>query len=187
RHVQDDVVPMLRGIDGCVGLSMLVDEDSGTCITTSAWRAADAMRNSERQVRLTRDHATEILGGSAQVDEWEIAVLHRDHPAGEGACVRCTWFWVPERRFDRAVDIYRIGLLPEIDDMDGFSSASLFADRSAGIAVSSVTFDSRAAMARTRGQADSLRGTVAEQAGLDVLQTAEFELALAQLRVPEMA
>jgi len=187
QYVHNDVMPMVRGIDGCVGLSMLVDDDSGTCIVTSAWRTGEAMRTSERQIRLTRDHTAEILEGDTQVDEWEISVLHRDHAAGEGACVRCTWFRVPEGHFDRGIDIYRVGLLPEIDDMDGFGSASLFTDREAGIAVSSVTFDSRAAMARTRGQADSLRGAAAKQAGLEVLDIGEFELVLAHLRVPEMA
>lgn len=186
QYVEEHVMPVTTEIHGCIGLSMLVSDDSGSCITTSAWRSGEAMRAGEQQLRLPRDRMAEILGGDCQVDEWEIAVLRRDHLAGEGACVRCTWFAVPTGRFDRGIDVYRMGLLPEIEDMDGFGSASLFTDRSAGVAVSSVTFDSRAAMARTRGQADSLRGEAAQQAGLDVLDVDEFDLVLAHLRVPEL-
>src|SRR5699024_7274783 len=66
QYVHNDVMPMVRGIDGCVGLSMLVDDDSGTCIVTSAWRTGEAMRSSERQIRLTRAHTAEILEGDTQ-------------------------------------------------------------------------------------------------------------------------
>lgn len=187
QHIRDEVMPMLMRMHGCTGLSMLVDRDSGQCIATSGWETEDAMHASEGHVRMTRDHAAEILGGQAQVDEWEIAVLHRDHASAEGACVRATWFRVAPERFERGVDVYRMALLPEIADMDGFCSASLFMDRSSGIAVSSVTFDSLAAMARTRDQADSLRSTGAREAGVEVLDVCEFELAVAHLRVPEMA
>lgn len=186
-HVQDEIMPTMSGMDGCVGVSMLVDRDSGQCITTSAWDSRALMRASEAPLRMDRDHLAEVLGGQVQVDEWEIAVLRRDHASAEGACVRTTWFRVPPERFDRGIDVYRLALLPEIEDMDGFCSASLFTDRDSGIAVSSVTFDTRAAMARTRGHADSLRTSGAREAGVEVLDIGEFELALAHLRVPEMA
>jgi hypothetical protein len=60
-------------------------------------------------------------------------------------------------------------------------------DRSSGRAVSSTTFDSRDAMERNREQAKELRNTRTRELGADVLDVGEFELALAHLRVPEMA
>ena len=98
---------MLLAMDGCVGLSMLADRNSGRCIATSAWRTREAMLASERQLRRLRDHAAEILGNRPQVDEWEIAVLHRDHTSGPGACVRASWVRMAPAQADRVVEVYR--------------------------------------------------------------------------------
>ncbi len=185
-HMRDEVMPELMDMPGCVGLSMLVDRESGRCIATTSWESMEAMRDSADRVRPLRDHAAEVMGGNrAQVDEWEIAVLHRTRPAPEGACCRVTWTRFDQ--LDRAIDTYRMGLLPELERLDGFCSASLMIDREAGIAVSSVTYDSHANMASTRNRADALRSRGAEEAGVEILEVAEFELALAHLRVPEMA
>src|SRR5262245_12768243 len=91
-HIRDTVMPALEGKNGYVGLSLLVDRESGRCIATSAWQSEEAMRASAASVRPIRDRAIEAFGGSAQVKEWEIAALHRDHRSPEGACVRVAWF-----------------------------------------------------------------------------------------------
>ena len=41
-----------------------------------------------RELRPIRDRGRDILGGSIQVDEWEIAVMHRTH---HGECCRVSW------------------------------------------------------------------------------------------------
>jgi quinol monooxygenase YgiN len=186
-HVRDEVMPVLQGMDGCIGLSMLVDRTSGNCIVTSAWQTEEAMHASEEQLRPVRERAAEMLGGRPQIDEWEIAVLHRDHTSAPGACVRATWIQLEPQQADRIVDVYRMGLLPEIQEFDGFCSASLMVDRTSGYAVSSVTFDSREAMMRTRNLAAVLRERGAREASGEIVEVGEFELALAHLRVPEMA
>jgi hypothetical protein len=128
-----------------------------------------------------------MLGGRPQVDEWEIAVLHRDHTSEPGACVRATWVRTNPQDADRLVDIHRLGLLPEIEAFDGFCSASLMVDRTSGYAVSSVTFDSRDAMMQSRDAAMALREWGTREANGQIIEVGEFELALAHLRVPEMA
>ncbi len=187
RNIRDEVMPMLQGMEGCMGLSMLVDRESCRCIATSAWQSEEAMRASETQLRPVRDHAAEILGGRPQVDTWEIAVLHRDHASPEGACCRATWFRVEPEQFDRAIDVYKMASLPAMEEFDGFCSASLLVDRESALAVSSVTYDSFEAMERTRDQASMVRDEGSREAGVEVLDVCEFELALAHLRVPEMA
>ena len=185
-HVRDEVMPALMGVEGCVGLSLLVDRESGRCIATSAWQSEEAMRASEEQVGPIRERAAELFGGSTQVNEWEIAVLHRNHQSPEGACVRATWMEVNSAQMDQAVDIFRMTSLPAIEELEGFCSASLMVDRSSGRAVSSVTYDSHEAMERNREQAGTVRAAGAQDAGANVLDVAEFELAVAHLRVPEM-
>jgi hypothetical protein len=186
-HIRDEVMPTLLGMEGCIGLSMLVDRNTGRCIATSAWRTREAMLASERQLRPVRDHVAEILGNRPQVDEWEIAVLHRDHTSRSGACVRASWVRMAPAQADRVVDVYRMGLLPVMQDYDGFCSASLLVDRASGLAVSSVSYDSLESMQRSREKSDALREAGAREAGVEIVEVCEFELALAHLRVPEMA
>jgi hypothetical protein len=186
-HIRDEVMPMCLATDGCIGLSMLVDRTSGRCIITTAWQDEPAMHASEDRLRPVRERAAEMLGGRPQVDEWEIAALHRDHASEPGACVRATWMRTDSEGTNRLVDVYRMDLLPEIREFDGFCSASLMVDRTSGSAVSSVTFDSRDAMMRSRDSASALRERAAGEANSEVVEVGEFELALAHLRVPEMA
>src|SRR6201987_5132386 len=70
-HMRDSVMPALQGIDGCVGLSLLVDRTSGRCIATSSWESEEAMRASAEALQPIRDRAAELFGGGAQIEEWE--------------------------------------------------------------------------------------------------------------------
>ncbi|KUH99324.1 antibiotic biosynthesis monooxygenase [Mycobacterium sp. IS-3022] len=185
-YVRDEVMPALEEMDGYVGLSMLVDRESGRCIVTSAWETEEAMRSSTEKAASLRERAAEILGGSATVDPWELAVLHRDHRSTEGACVRATWLKLPPNHADRAVEFYRTSVLSALEDLEGFCSASLMINRSSGRGVSSTTFDSRDAMERNREQASELRNARTRELGADVIDVGEFELAIAHLRVPEL-
>ena len=186
-HARDSVMPALEGIDGCVGLSLLVDRTSGRCIVTSSWESEEAMRASEEAIRPIRDRAAELLGGSRQVEEWEIAAMHREHSASEGACVRATWVKVDPDQIDGGIEFYKGTILPALEELDGFCSASLLVDRASGRGVSATTMDSAEAMAQNKDQLDRIRATGSQEARAEVLDECDFELALAHLRVPEMA
>jgi heme-degrading monooxygenase HmoA len=185
-HVRDEVLPALQQLDGFVGLSMMVDRESGRCIATSAWQSQDAMRASADRVEPVRNRAAEILGGSAEVEEWEIAVMHRDHPTHEGACVRATWTQVDPAGVDGAIEAYRTSALPKLEALNGFCSASLMVNRETGRSVSAASYESRADMEASREQTNQIRTAATQQAKATVLEVAEFELAVAHLRVPEL-
>jgi heme-degrading monooxygenase HmoA len=186
-HVRDIVMPALEEIDGCVGLSLLVDRQSGTCIATSSWETMEAMRASAERVAPVRDQAALMFDGSARVEEWDIALLRRDHTSRQGACVRATWLKVVPDQLNRSLDFYRMSVLPELEELDGFCSASLLVDHPAcRRAVSCSTFDSMEAMARNRDRASELRSRRVRDLGAEVVDVAEFELAIAHLRVPEL-
>lgn len=186
-HCRDEVMPALDAVDGCVGLSLMVDRESGECVLTTAWRSQDAMHASAATIAPMRHRVVEMFAGTAEVDEWEIAVVHREQYSGPGACVRATWLRTRPELFDRAVDFYRTSVLPAMEDLEGFCSASLMLDRASGRAVSSATFDSAEAMDRNRDQARALRTDRLRDLSADQLNVGEYELALAHLRVPEMA
>ena len=144
------------------------------------------MRASADQVTPIRDRAAEMFAGTANVDQWEIVSMHRDHHSADGAGVRATWVKVPPDQVDQGIEYYKSSVLPQLEELDGFCSASLLIDRASGHAVSSATFDCREAMDRNSEQARSLRAARLRDLGADQLDVGEFELVLAHLRVPEL-
>ena len=128
-HVRDRVMPAVMDMDGCVGLSMLADRESGRCIVTAAWADEQAMRASAEGVKTMREQAREIMGGEMEVHEYEIAVMHRRHEAPEGACTRVIWSRADTGHIDRVLDAYRMTMVPQLDELPGFCSVSLMVDR----------------------------------------------------------
>ncbi len=185
--VRDEGMPALQGMAGCVGVSLLVNRQSGRCIVTTAWETEEAMRAGSEQMAPLRDRAADMMSGTPSIDDWEIAVLHRERRAPEGAGVRATWVQVQPDQMDQAIEYYKASVLSQMKDLDGFCSASLLVDRASGRAVSSATFDSVDAMKRNRDQATALKIASMREAGVEELDECEFELALAHLRVPELA
>ena len=186
-YVRDEVMPAVRGMDGCIGLSMLADHESGMCIVTTSWRDREAMQASAEGVRPLRDRAREVFGGEVEVHEWEVSAMHRRHEAHHGACTRVTWLRGAPDDMERSIDAFRMSLMPRLDDLAGFCSVSLMTHAAEGMAVSAVTYDSLEDMVETRENARALRDEFAPALGLAVEDVREFDLVLAHLRVPETA
>lgn len=182
----DELMGELLAIDGCVGMSLLVDRETGRCVATSSWQSQEAMHASEGRVPPLRARLMEAFGATdMQNDEWEVAVMHRDHRAPEGAHARVTYLSGDPARSDQSSEIFR-SLLPDLEGFAGFCSASLLLNPESGWAVSNVIFDSGEALARSAEQAMRLRTGAAERMGSRIVEVAEFELAYAHLRVPEL-
>lgn len=186
-QVRDEVLPAVEQMDGCTGLSMLADREYGTCIVTTAWETEQALAASRERVRALRSRAVEALraGSEPEVREWEIAVVHRAHAVNDGACARVTWLQVDADRVDRQLDIYRSTVLPRLESMSGFCSASLLIDRASGRAAGALILDSRKALEDSREMARSIRTEATRETGAQIVDVAEFDVVLAHLRVPE--
>lgn len=184
-YVHSDVTPALEAMEGCTGLSVIVSADTRRAIVTSGWRDEESRRASDERVTSLRARGAELFGSEPKVDQWEIAVLHRRHDTGAGAGLRATWTRTNPERIERSIDHYRMTLLPMLEELPGFCSASLFVDRSSGRAVSSVTYDTPEVMVSTRDQATAIRRTAVEENTLEVLEVVEFHVEAARLRAPE--
>ena len=184
-YVHDEVFPGLKELDGFAGLSLLADRESGRCIATAAWRDVEALARSRFEVRWMLDRAAEAFGGLPEVEEWEIAVLHRRQQWCDGAGTRVTWMRGEPSQLDRITDGYRMCLLPQFDEMPGFCSANLLVNRETGRMSSAYTVDRRGALEETRERSAALREQFIRELGVDVTDIAEFDLVLSHLRVPE--
>jgi heme-degrading monooxygenase HmoA len=183
--VRDEVMPAVRGMDGCVGLSMLADPDTGRCIVTTSWRDEAAMRGSADGVRSSAERTAELLGGSPELQEWEIAAMHRVAEAHQGARARVTWLRTEPDAVSRAVDAVRLSLMPKLDDLPGFCSVSVMVRRADGLTVAAVSYDTAEHLEQATEGAREFREEFAPAMGIEIVDTAEFDVALAHLRVPE--
>ena len=186
QHVRDVVMPQVRGMTGCVGISLLAERSSGRCIVTTAWESEEALRGSADTVTPIRARAAEQFGGEVTLEEWEVAYVHRSHHAADGACARVTWAEADPAAIDRIVEAFRTNIMPRLEQLDGFCSASLMIDRARGRTCVTASYDSTEAMAHAANTAMGLRADLVQETGMNVMEVAEFELALAHLDVPEL-
>ena len=189
RSVREEIFPAVSEMDGCAGMSLLVDRQAGRCIATTSWRTEDTMLANVDAVRPLRERVERVLGSTSGSDvrQWEVAVVHRDHAAPEGSCARLTWLSGDPGMTDHAIDIYRMIVLPRIQGLDGFCSASLMVDRETGRLVGTAAFDSLAAVEASRDTAAHMRERAVGEIGAAVDGVDEMEIAFAHLHVPEMA
>ncbi len=186
-YIRDEVMPAVQSMPGCMGLSMLCDRDSGRCIVTTSWDSEESMSASRDAVRAMRERAAETMGGQYDVQEWEIVLLHRAHQAPEGACCRVTWTRGDPARMDEMAETFRMSVMPRLDEIPGFCSVSIMGDRESGMSVLTATYDDRNSLDRSNDAVRSMREQFVSQMGMEVMEVAEFDLAIHHLRVPEMA
>ena len=185
-YMRDEVWPAMQDMEGCVGLSLLADRETGRCIVATSWVDEQAMRATAHEDRTVQHRLVHALGGEhADVQEWEIAVLHRERPAGDGAGAQVTWARIAPNHLDDLLDAYRHNLLPKLQELPGFCSVSMMVDRRLGRTVSVTSFEDRDWVSRDRKEARSLREQFAQEMGAKIVDIAEMDLVLAHLHVPE--
>jgi hypothetical protein len=178
--VEHEAAPMLDQIEGCRGLSMLVDRETGQCIVTSSWVSQAAMLASDERLRPLRDRGRDILGGSMQIDEWEVAIMHRTH---HGESCRVSWL---QGDLDAMAETFRVGVLHRLGQTNGFCSFSLLVNPSTGLACATTCWETHGAMEASRAAADDLRNRGAADAHGEIVDVREFHLAYAHLHLPAM-
>ena len=187
-YIRDEVMPAVQSMPGCMGLSMLCDRDSGRCIVTTSWDSHESMAATADRVQDMRQAAMDSMGGrDMSVDEWEIALVHRAHNAADDACARVTWTRGDPARMDEMLEAFRSSIIPRLDEVRGFCSLSMMIDRNTGRGVLTSVYDDRADMDASRDMVAGMRDEFTRRMGMDVMDVAEFDLAIHHLRVPEMA
>jgi hypothetical protein len=184
--VRDEWLPTTTGLDGCTGLSMLAGRRSGRCIVTTGWETEPTMVASAEGMRESRARLGKILGAVPVVSQWEVAVMHRVRQAGEHPGCRVTWSALRDpAAVDEDVATFRMAILPRLEELAGFSSASLMVDRLSGRAVLTVNYVDGNAMRAAGQRADALQAQYAREMGGRITDVAELGLVIAHLRIPE--
>ena len=79
-----------------------------------------------------------------------------------------------------------MAVLPRLQELDGFCSASLLISREAGRVAGTVTFETREQLEASRQSAARIRERASGELGATVDDVAEMEVALAHLHLPEL-
>lgn len=189
RFVREEVYPAVTRMDGCAGMSLLFDRATGRVIGTTSWRSEAAMRASADAVVPLRERSVAAAGAmeAGEVHEWEVAVAHHDHGVPDGACARLTWLSCDPASLDRAIDLFRMVAMPQIQEFSGFCGASLMVDRQAGRIVGTAALETLADLDASRDAAAMIRGRISAELPATVDGVEEMEVAFAHLHVPEMA
>jgi quinol monooxygenase YgiN len=187
-YVGEKDFPSITAIPGCVGLSMLADRENGRVIVSSAWADEDAVKASKETVRPMQDRLMQMLGADeALIQNWDIAVLHREKPSGDGARAQVTWSRIPPGNMDTLLNAYRASMLARLLTLPGFCSLSLVVDRKQGRIVSVTSFDSATTCEQTRKPARVFREEFALAVGARITDVAEMDVVVAHLHVPDNA
>ncbi len=185
--VRDNVMPAVGDMPGYTGLSMLCDRDSGRCIVTTGWESADAMAATRDRVQALRERAVQQFGGSnPEVQEWEIAVMHRLHGATDDSCARVVWSRIDPARAEEALNAFSSTIVPAMDEVPGFCSMSLLVERETGLGSLTTVYTDRAAMDAARDRIAQMRDDFAGRMGIMIDEEATFDVVLHHLRVPEL-
>lgn len=184
-YLRDRAMPALMGMDGFVGISMLADRGSGRCIITSSFEDLAALRRSASEMRGIRARAADILRSPQALEEWQIALLHRERSAPEGARTRVTWCRTDPDRLDPTLDAYAESIVPRLSVLPGFCSVSVLADPVEGRSAVAVTFADDDTLEQAAARLAPLLQELGRQNAGEVTDEATFDLVLARLRVPE--
>jgi heme-degrading monooxygenase HmoA len=77
RRAEEVLLPLLRGLDGFQGFTVLAHRGTGAQVAISYWESEDAMRASEEAVTRARKDAAEAAGTRSEpiVERYEV-ILH---------------------------------------------------------------------------------------------------------------
>lgn len=184
-YLRDRAMPALMGMDGFVGISMLADRVSGRTVVTSSFEDLAALHRSASEMRGIRARAADILQSPQSLAEWQIALVHRERSAPEGARTLVTWCRTDPDRLDPLLEAYAESIVPRLSDQPGFCSVSVFADPVEGRSATALTFADDDALERATAQLAPLLQELGRRYGGEVTDEATFDLLLAHLRVPE--
>jgi heme-degrading monooxygenase HmoA len=185
-YVRDEVAPLVGEMDGYVGISMICDRRSGRCIVTSTWASEETRQASAAKVGTSRSRWAEILRADTPVvHDWEVAAMHRVRETPDDACVRLIWGHGERGRLQQVLGAWRTTIPAQLEQIPGFCAVSTLIDRTTGRAVSAVAYENREAMERSSEQALVVRDRFAASQDFAITDVAEYDVALAHLRIPE--
>jgi len=182
RFVETDARKLVEDEPGNVGMSLKVNRALGVAVVNSFWVSADAMRESDKHVRSTRETAVHRASGTVSAETYRVASVVRVAPWVSGAAVRVTRADADPSRLDSVVAAYEDTAGPGLTETAGFCGALFVAQQRTGRTVSETIWSDAAALAESRSVAAAIRVDTAAAADLAVRGLEEYSLLFSTVR-----
>lgn len=182
RFVETDARKLVEDEPGNLGMSLKVNNTLGVAVVHSFWVSADAMRESDKHVRSTRDAAAARAGGTVSAETYRVASVARVAPWVSGRAVRVTRADADPSQLDKVVAAYEDTAVPWLTETAGFCGALFVAQQRTGRTVIETIWSDEAALAESRGVAAAIRVDTAAAADLAVRGLEEYSLLFSTVR-----
>jgi hypothetical protein len=157
RFVETDARKLVEDEPGNLGMSLKVNRTLGVALVHSFWVSADAMRESDKHVRSTRETAADRASGTVSVETYRVASVVRVAPWVSGGGVRVTRADADPSQLDTVVAAYEDTAVPWLTETAGFCGALFVAQQRTGRTVSETIWSDAAALAESRSVAAAIR------------------------------
>lgn len=184
-YVEQTVRPLIDDLPGSLGLAMFLNRDTGLVVVTTLWATAADRSASDVALAPIRGEASKILVGQAQPEDLELIAGAFCKPAQPGFWNHTTRLRVDAGRMHELEPSFRGAILPGLQDLPGFCTATCLADRARGVVLVATTWDSREHLAGSRASADALRTSMLGALDAQVIGVAETQVAIAGIRRPQ--
>jgi hypothetical protein len=156
-YIENDARPLVEREPGNLGISLKVKRPIGVAQVETYWISGDAMRESDRNVRATREEAAHRSNGTVSVESFPVASFARVAPLEPGAGVRVTRLESLPTQVDQFVADYEDTALPWLLETEGFCGALLGMHRRSGQSVSETIWQDEDALVESRSVAAAIR------------------------------
>ncbi|MFL6139457.1 MAG: hypothetical protein ACJ74O_16860 [Frankiaceae bacterium] len=181
RHIEEQVLPVVKEQRGNRGLAMDVDRTSGQCAIVTFWDGADAMRSTDARLSALHDRIHENYGAPSEVIEAEVLGMHVRQQPMPGCWNRVSMIELASDDIDVAVETFNTSTLPGLDAMDGFCAALLCGVREHGRAVAVTTWRDREALQASTERANALREEARDKTHGKIASVMELEVVIATM------
>jgi heme-degrading monooxygenase HmoA len=165
EYLRGTALPVIHQQKGYRGLSATVDRSTGRLNILSIWESEADRDASDSALGKARDEATEIIGGSIQVEKLEDLVSEVVSPPVPGSALMVSPFSMDPATIDENLRFFKNEIVPQIKAAPGFCSLRNMVNRKTGEGYVGTVWADRAALdeqaegaAVARREAASARG-----------------------------
>jgi hypothetical protein len=182
HYIEHEARTLVEEELGNVGMSLKVNSVLGIAVVETFWVSGDAMRESDKNVRSTRDAAAHRANGTISVESYRVASIVKLGPWEPGNGVRVTRADADLSHADKVVAGYEDTALPWLTETEGFRGALLVAHERTGHCVSETMWTDEAALAESRSIDAAIRLDTVNATDMAVRGLEEYALVFSSAR-----